>query len=118
MGGGRKRTTENQNDVIGTYLILSPRALVDSGVQTVIPPLPALVPVACADIISNLAPSWPVDFDGFTEFVVFFSCPGAFSDNMCHAIMPAFSAVLVVASRKMRRYSTPANSAIGRGLCC
>ena len=98
-----------------TYLIGGPGALVDARIETVVPPLPALVAVAGADRLGDLAPAGAVQLDGLAQLLVLFAHPRALADAVGDAVVPPLAAVLVVASREVGGYLVPADGPVFRG---
>ena len=81
------------------YLFGCPGAFVDARVEAVVPALPALVAVAGANGLGNFAPARAVELDGLAQLLVFLPHPRALAYRVGDAVVPALSAVLVVASR-------------------
>jgi hypothetical protein len=80
------------------YLFGRPGAFVDARVEAVVPPLPALVAVAGADGLGDLAPARAVELDGLAQLLVLLPHPRALAYRVGDAVMPTLAAVLVVAS--------------------
>lgn len=100
-----------------TYLLGCPGAFVDARVEAVVPPLPALVAVAGADGLGDLAPARAVELDGFTQPLVFLPHPRALAYRVGNAVVPALPAVLVVASWQVAGDLVPAYGAVFLGFC-
>lgn len=87
--------------VFGAYLGGSPGAFVDSGVEAVVPPLPALITVTSSNCFGNFAPSCAVHLDCFSKLFVLFAHPRPLPDGVRDAVVPPLPAVLIVASREV-----------------
>lgn len=85
--------------MMNTHLVCGPGALVNAWVQTVIPTLPALVSVSCADSLGYLAPTSTINPNCLAKLLILFSRPGALPNGVDNAIVPPLSTILVVASR-------------------
>ena len=97
-----------------THLLCRPRALVDAGIEAVVPALPALVAVAGAHHLGNLAPPRAVQLDGLAELLVLLAHPRSLADRVGDAVVPPLAAVLVVAPREVGRDLVPTDGAVAR----
>lgn len=98
------------------HLVRRPGAFVDAGVQTVVPPLPALVSVARAYHGGHLAPTGSVFVNGLEQLSVLLFRPGALFDGVRDTVVPSLATIFVVPSREMGSDLVPADRTSRGGL--
>lgn len=108
---------QKMQNFLFAYLVRRPGAFVDAGVQTIVPPLPALVSVARADHCGHLAPAGAVFVNGLEKPLVLLFRPSALFYRVRDTVVPPLTTIFVVPSRKMGSYLVPADRASLRGLC-
>lgn len=84
------------------YFLLGPRAVVNFWLEATIPPFPALIPIACLDILGYPFPLRTMPVHGIPKALIFLGCPKPSSKIVGQLVVPTLAAVLVCAAGKVR----------------